>query len=242
MVVGQADERGHRARITGPELLGAGVEAVFLGQQHHRLHVHAHVRPLRRTQAAMDAEEEAHRGAEEVEVLGQLGEAPRPVVATDADGAIKVLAALVAPGAERVPQVGRIDLVLRLFHRRSRHHRLEPGQLLPGQGVDAPGLQIAAGRRAVRRFQDPAHRPLPATGSFRPQKARTDIRRAYGLADVHGLTLTWGDSRRPRAGPLPSIGARRCARNRPWRKPPSRLAGPAGVLRLLRNLTHRRRL
>ncbi len=131
---------------------------------------------------AVEAEEQAHRRAEEVEVAGELAKARRPVLAGDADGGVEVFAALkrrVRNGSQRS---GRIDVVFRLFHGRGGDDRLERRQRLAGQGVDPPGLQIAAGWRAMSALQDRLdHRAGDRIGLERPHRHAPGRR----LADIH---------------------------------------------------------
>ena len=125
----------------------------------------------------------------ELQLAEDATAAIRPVLARYADGPVEVLAALPAARAERFPQGRRIDVVLRRLHGAGRHLRLEGFQRWPGQGVDAPRLQIAARRRALGRLED-----FPHDG----RRRRIGLESAYrhppldGLADVHGA-LPRGD-------------------------------------------------
>ena len=158
VVLRQAHEVAHGLRIAGPVFLGAGVQAALGGQQHHRLHVHPQVRPLRRAQLAVQAEEQADGRAKQVAVLGQLPQAGRLVLARDADGGVEILAVLKPAGAEGVPEVRRIDVVLRgLAEGIGRHPGLEVVEGRAGQGVDPPGLEISPRRGAGGQLQDLAH-------------------------------------------------------------------------------------
>src|SRR5436189_85504 len=96
----------------------------------------------------------AQRASNRSGAAGPRAEAGGTILARNADRGVKVLAADEAAGAERLPQVRRIDVVLRLLHRRGRGERLEPRQRLAGQGMNPPRLQVAPGGRALRLLQD----------------------------------------------------------------------------------------
>ena len=151
-----------------------------------------------RAQLAVQAEEQADRRAEELQVAGELAEARRPVLARDVDRGVEVLAALEAPGAERVPQALRIDRVFRLLHRRGRDQRLERRQRprRPGRRPARAGGCRPDGR-PVRRLQDlPHHRAIDRIGPEGPHRHRAGSR----------LRLT------SMAGPCSRLTGRRLAR------------------------------
>ena len=123
-------------------------------------------------------------------VAGELAEPRRAVLARDLDRGVEVLAADEAAGAERLPEARRIDVVLRLFHRRGRDQRLELGQRRAGQRIDPPGLQVAAGGRPGGRLQQLARPISPGTGSG--LNARVDMRLRDRFGDVHRLLSSRG--------------------------------------------------
>ena len=125
LFVGCTAEPAHAGVVYRPCLLGARVDARFLGEQHERLEEHPEIGPLRRTHPAVDEAEQSGRCAEEVEVLGELGEPARSVVAGDADRGVQLLADGETVAAIRLPQIGGIDVVLARLDRLIGDERLE---------------------------------------------------------------------------------------------------------------------
>ena len=75
MIVRQAEDVAQGLGITRPVFLGAGGQAPLHRQQHDGLHEHPQVRPLWGAKFAVQAEEQADRGAKQLAILGQLSQA-----------------------------------------------------------------------------------------------------------------------------------------------------------------------
>ncbi len=160
------------------------VQPVAARQQHHRLDIAAEVRPLRRTHAAVDRQEQPDRRAEEFEIARVLPIAAGAVLARHTDRLIKRGADLAAAGFIGLFQTARVDVVFGALAARQQfrpraHQRLELFELGPGQRIDPPRLHIAAGGRARRASRmsrtvarGPASAGTPGMSSGRQRRRR----------------------------------------------------------------------
>jgi hypothetical protein len=77
-----------------PCFLRTGVQTRLAREQHHRLHEHTQVYPLRWPHLPIDQHEHAYGSVPELEVAGDEGLARGLVLAADVHGAVHVLATL----------------------------------------------------------------------------------------------------------------------------------------------------
>lgn len=98
LLVGKREEGRGRLVPEGPGLDAAADEPVGAREQHHGLHIHAEVGPLRRPHAAIHRNDQSDGSAEEFEIAGILAIARRTVLAGNAEGAVEQRADLEAAG------------------------------------------------------------------------------------------------------------------------------------------------
>ena len=164
------------------------MQTVLARQQHDGLDVAAEIRPLRRTHAAVDREQQPNRRAEEFEIARVLPIAAGAILAPHADRLIERGADLVAARLVRLFQIARVDVVFgalaaRQHFRPCTHQRLELFEFFARQRMHAPGLQVAARRRARRALENVADDCLGDRGG---QEGPAGISGGYGVAHVHG--------------------------------------------------------
>src|SRR5688572_18113238 len=112
------------------------------------------------------------------------------VLARDAECRVQILAALEASRAIRIVQVRRIDVVFRAFAHRLRallraDRTQEFRERRAGEDVDAPRLQVAAGRRALRSFENLDYGVLR---HWRVEERAATDAAVDGFGDEHGAS------------------------------------------------------
>ncbi len=178
----------------GPAFLHAGRQSALFGEKCDGLHVHAHVGPLAVAHAFVDDEEEADRRAEELVVVGEPADAAGAVFLRDTDLLVHhfadPFAAFVVDGIDFL-EVG-IDGAFE-FDRGERvlrqHIDGEFDDLVlrrAGDGDCAPWLEIAAGGRALGRFEQLCEFVLRDRVG---QEGAGGDALADGLGDVHARVV-----------------------------------------------------
>ena len=175
-----------------PGFLRARVEAIAARQIHQSVNVAAEIGPLAGTEFAVDGDEESHRRVEEFVIALVLAKPRRHVVAVDRERAVELHAVMLAARFVRFPHRVRINRIFGLVVARiaavdgERDLTLELDQRRPGERIDIPGLQIAAGRRACGTHDQCVHDVGPNWLVEKPTAGDSGIDR---FKHIHSATI-----------------------------------------------------
>ena len=145
--------------VQAPALLGTGIHPFLPQQQHHRLQVHAQIRPLGGVHLPVHIAEQRRRRPKELVVTGEPRQSPGLVLAGDFQQGVHILADL-----EAIVPVGSLEtfgvnvvfrvLTLRRFLHPFGHDVLELFQVLTTNHIQLPWLKVTAGGRTSGFLQN----------------------------------------------------------------------------------------